>query len=239
MAAAFSGLRSLCPAINKKPSDYWWGRLRVQLHACMGRSEEWLELRWAKHSEKCSLVRLQIRREGGGWDRCWLHVWGNPQATLQGTNRKLLLLKHPIQEKVLSKVNASLISVKCVILWHFAASIFHFWDGPNAAGTFSTIQYQYWVNKGFSLALAAANRNKENESQVSPRSPDTSPDGAQTQHLITFPTQSITEAHCILWSPAVTVSVSIRDQPDKDKERWLWLTSSTLLGWAVASRSTF
>lgn len=46
---------------QQKALDCWRGGLTVQLRACTGRSEEWLELRWAK---KCSLVRFQKRWEG-------------------------------------------------------------------------------------------------------------------------------------------------------------------------------
>lgn len=60
-AAAFARLWFLCLVINKRLWNCWWGGLTVQLHACTGRSEEWLELRWA---EKCSLARLQNRWEG-------------------------------------------------------------------------------------------------------------------------------------------------------------------------------
>lgn len=53
-------LLSLC-GHQQKALDCWWGGLTLQLPACTGRPEEWLELRWA---EKCSLARLQNRWEG-------------------------------------------------------------------------------------------------------------------------------------------------------------------------------
>lgn len=53
-------LVSLC-GHQQKALDCCWGGLTLQLPACTGRPEEWLELRWA---EKCSLARLQNRWEG-------------------------------------------------------------------------------------------------------------------------------------------------------------------------------
>lgn len=64
---------------QQKALDCWRGGLTVQRRACTGRSEEWLELWWAK---KCSLVRFQKRWEGtkgkvraglGEGDSAW---WG-------------------------------------------------------------------------------------------------------------------------------------------------------------------
>lgn len=56
----YKTLVSLC-GHQQKGLDCWWGGLTLQLPACTGRPEEWLELRW---DEKCSLARLQNRWEG-------------------------------------------------------------------------------------------------------------------------------------------------------------------------------
>lgn len=134
-AATFSVLRESLSGHQQKPSDYWWGRLRVQLHACMGRSEEWLELRWAKHSEKCSLVRLQIRREVGG-GQVLIPCMGKPAGTLYKELKENnwwrggLFVCFFRMEKVPNKANSSLIRVKSGILWHLAP-FFYFSDGPN------------------------------------------------------------------------------------------------------------
>lgn len=99
----------------------------------MGRSVEWLELRWAKHSKKCSLVRLQIRWEGGEWDRCWFH--GGKQKThftfltCQGGIWKYSRFMTKIRrflriKKMANESNASLIAVSSVVLVsHFATPL--------------------------------------------------------------------------------------------------------------------
>lgn len=57
------------------------------------------------------------------------------------------------------------------------------------------------------LAQTATNLIARNESEGSPcpsqRFPDTLPGWAQSQHLITFPIQSQTEAHCVSKDPVV------------------------------------
>lgn len=107
---------------QQKALYYWWGGLRVQLQTCLGRSVEWLEPWWAKHTEKCSLVRLQIRSQQGGVDRCRFHG-GKTKDWTERFNSALkrrvsLFMMLPALESN-DESNACVCTLICFRLWNY------------------------------------------------------------------------------------------------------------------------
>lgn len=145
------------------------------------------------------------------------------------------------KKKVMIEARASLICVDSLLLWHLEAPL----STSEPCLPVSSFCLQDNNNSEcILLAQTATNLSARNESEGSPcpnlHSPDTLPGWAQTQHLITFPLQSQTEAHCVpkrFSSQGARVCLASRSI--QDKEPWLWPTFSTLPGWAAASRSTF
>lgn len=118
------------------------------------------------------------------------------------------------QMKVMTKAEASLIGMDSVVLLHLTTRL----STSELGLRVSSFCLQDNNNtECFWLAQAAANRNARNESQGSHCTylhlPDTLPGWAQTQHLITFPIQSKTEAHCVPWHTAVKVFLCVPESP--------------------------
>lgn len=204
MAAAFPGLRSLCLAINK---SLWITGEAGSQYSCVrvwaGQRNDWSSggLRARKNAVwwDCRLGG----REGGGreGDRCWLH-----RGEKKKKNHQKVVLKSDLwpkrciiyQKKVLTEAKAALIGVDSVVLWHLAAPLSTFEPGLPVS---SFCLQDNNNTERIWLAQTAANLSARNESRGSHctylHSPDTLPGWAQTQHLITFPIQSKTEAHCV------------------------------------------
>lgn len=133
----FQYLGSLCLAINKSPRIT--GEAGSE-YSCMrvwaGQKNDWSS---GGLSTRKNVVWWDCRL-GGRWegDRCWFHVWGNPQAHSTRNWKKIIddrgggvfVFSGWNFSKVPNKANSSLIRVKSGILWHLAP-FFYFSDGPN------------------------------------------------------------------------------------------------------------
>lgn len=234
MAAAFTRPLVSLFGHQQKASDCWRGGLLLQLPACTGRSEEWLELRWA---EKCSLARLQNRWEGtkgkvrggleegdGAWRKSRVRVIHKED----GLGRKGCI--NDRKKKDWSKS----FSVHCGLC--------------GGAMRFIHLNQSYLRAHSACRIITTTTRSVFDwlmlqpiwEQGVSHREVE----APICSHLILYLSLKPESHYCsstIQNGGLLCPFRPRRSDPDWDKDRqpWLWPTSTTLPAWAAASRCTF
>lgn len=217
---------------QQKALDCWRGGLTVQWRACTGRSEEWLELWWAK---KCSLVRFQKRWEGtkgkvraglGEGDGAWrgsrenlIHKVDDLRANgcFNRREKSCLLKKQPPLNLWLCGGAVRLIHFNQSYLW-----------AHSARRIITTLSVLDW------LRIQPIWRQGQSHRDA----------GAPIcSHLILYLSLKV-ESHYLSstiqnWGLLCPFWARHSDRHwDKDRQPWLWPTSITLPAWAVASRCT-
>lgn len=217
---------------QQKALDCWRGGLTVQRRACTGRSEEWLELWWAKKmqfgeiSEKVGGNERQGEGRSGGGGQCLEGTqrksnsqseWFKSKWVLIGEKKSCLLKQKPPLNLWLCGGAVRLIHFNQSYLWaHSACRIIT---------TLSVLDW-LWIQPIW----------RQGQSHRDAGAPICC-------HLILYLSLKV-ESHYLSstiqnWGLLCPFRVRHSDRHwDKDRQPWLWPTSTTLPAWAVASRCT-